>query len=171
MLAPISQLLPILVDGIRRQLDQRGWNRPQLIGIHRGGAWLAQALAPLLEIDSPIGTLDISFHRDDFASHGLQPQVRPSSLPQGIEDAQIVLVDDILYTGRTIRAAINELFDYGRPQGIVLAVLVSRDGRQLPIQADVAALKVQLPPGQQIKLRHDPEQSPTLWLEQLERAA
>lgn len=171
MLAPISQLLPQLAEAVRTELDRRGWEQPLLIGIHRGGAWLAQALAPLLGVEQPIGTLDISFHRDDFAEHGLQPQVRPSQLPRSIDGAQIVLVDDILYTGRTVRAAINELFDYGRPQGILLAVLVSRDGRELPIAADAAALSLKLAAGEQVKLRRDPAQDPPMWLEHLRQGS
>lgn len=153
MLPTVDELLVTLVAGVRTACAARGWTRPQLVGIHRGGAWVAQHLHAALGLDDPLGTLDISFHRDDFARSGLQPEVRRSSIPFVVDGAQIVLVDDILYTGRTIRAALNELFDYGRPDGVLLAVLVDRGGRELPIAADVAGLQLALGPGRMVKLR------------------
>ncbi len=110
------------------------------MGIYTGGVWIAQRLHQLLRLECPLGTLDISFYRDDFTRVGMNPQVKPSLLPVSIEDRHVILVDDILNTGRTIRAALNELFDYGRPASILLAVLVDRGGRELPIQADVVGV-------------------------------
>ncbi len=124
-----------------------------MIGIHTGGVWVAQQLHQRLKLNEPLGTLDISFYRDDFTRIGIHPQVQPSTLPLSVDGRHIILVDDVLYTGRTIRAAFNELFDYGRPASIMLAVLVERDGRELPIQADAVGQHVSLKAGEQIKLQ------------------
>ena len=126
--------------------------RPVLIGIHSGGVWIAERLHRLLALDEPLGTLDISFYRDDFTRIGMHPQVKASNLPVHIEDRHVILVDDVLHTGRTIRAAMNEIFDYGRPASVTLAVLIERDGRELPIQADVVGAKLALARNQHIKL-------------------
>ena len=125
---------------------------PLMIGIHTGGVWLAERLHKLLGLEEPLGTLDISFYRDDFTRIGLNPQVKASDLPFDMEDRHIILVDDVLHTGRTIRAAMNELFDYGRPASILLATLVERDGRELPIQANVVGRHVRLTAREHIKL-------------------
>ena len=115
-----------------------------LIGIHSGGAWLAERLHRDLDFSGRPGFLDISFYRDDFDRIGLHPQVKPSDIPFEIEGKTVVLVDDVLYTGRTIRAAMNEIFDYGRPQAILLAVLVDRGGRDLPVAADCVGRRLPL---------------------------
>jgi len=107
-----------------------------LVGIHTGGVWVAERLHAALGLSTPLGTLDISFYRDDFRQRGLKPDVRPSDLPFEIPGRDIVLVDDVLYTGRTVRAAVNLLFDYGRPGRVRLAALLDRGGRQLPISAE-----------------------------------
>ena len=107
-----------------------------LVGIHSGGAWVAQRLQTLLGLPGEIGLIDVSFYRDDFGQRGLHPQVLPTHLPFAIEDTTLILVDDVLFTGRTTRAAINELSDYGRPQRIQLAVLADRGGRELPVHPD-----------------------------------
>jgi len=127
---------------------------PVIIGIHTGGAWVAQALAEKMaqDLPMPIGLLDISFYRDDFSRIGINPEVRPSSIPFEIDDQHVILVDDVLHTGRTIRAALNEIFDYGRPASVILAVLVERNGRQLPISADCVGQRITLAPQQHIKL-------------------
>jgi len=125
---------------------------PLMIGIHTGGVWVAEALHKRMALSEPLGTLNISFYRDDFTRIGMHPQVRPSTVSHDIEGRSIILVDDVLYTGRTIRAAINEIFDYGRPGSITLASLIERDGRELPIQADVVGLHMTLEKDQQIKL-------------------
>lgn len=104
------------------------------VGIHSGGAWLADRLAQMIPGEHPVGYIDVSFYRDDYHRKGLKPQVKRTELPFDVEGANIVLVDDVLNTGRSVRAAINELFDFGRPQRIELAVLVDRGGRELPME-------------------------------------
>ena len=127
------------------QIEPHLTDRTQLVGIHSG-------LQALLHLKTPPGLLDISFYRDDFGRRGLHPQVKPSSMPLDVEDRPLILVDDVLYTGRTVRAAINELFDYGRPASIHLAVLADRGERELPIQADFCAWRVALSPTQELIL-------------------
>jgi len=144
----VTATLDKMADQLRPLLD----SRPLMIGIHSGGVWLAERLHKLLALEEPLGTLDISFYRDDFTRIGLNPQVKASDLPFDMEDRNIILVDDVLHTGRTIRAALNEIFDYGRPASIKLAVLIDRGGHELPIQADVVGESIELKPGQQIKL-------------------
>lgn len=126
-----------------------------LVGIHTGGVWVMDALADVLGMDSPRGVLDISFYRDDFSRIGLHPQVKPSRIPFDVEGREILLVDDVLYTGRTVRAAMNLLFDYGRPTAIRLAVLVDRGGRELPICPDFMGLRLDLGPERHISLQRD----------------
>ncbi|MFO1396108.1 MAG: bifunctional pyr operon transcriptional regulator/uracil phosphoribosyltransferase PyrR [Burkholderiales bacterium] len=104
------------------------------VGIYSGGAWLAERLPALVPGDHPVGFIDVSFYRDDYSSKGLKTGARRSELPFDVDGATIVLVDDVLFTGRSVRAAINELFDYGRPARIELAVLIDRGGRELPIE-------------------------------------
>jgi len=133
-------------------LKSRGIVDPLMIGIHTGGVWLARCLHEQLAIAEPLGQLDISFYRDDFTRIGMHPQVRPSRLPVPVDDRHIVLVDDVLQTGRTIRAALNVLFDYGRPASVLLATLAERDGRELPIEPNLVGLHARLGPGEQIKL-------------------
>ncbi|NIR59821.1 MAG: bifunctional pyr operon transcriptional regulator/uracil phosphoribosyltransferase PyrR [Gammaproteobacteria bacterium] len=133
-------------------VEARRLREPVMIGIHTGGVWVAQQLHHRLGITHPLGTLDISFYRDDFTRIGMNPQVRPSNLPFGVEERDILLVDDVLYTGRTIRAALNEIFDYGRPARVLLAVLVERSGRELPIQADVVGQRMDLAENEHVKL-------------------
>jgi pyrimidine operon attenuation protein/uracil phosphoribosyltransferase len=144
----VSTLLDKLVTDLTPLLA----SNPVIIGIHTGGSWLADILHKRLAITDPCGSLDISFYRDDFSRIGLNPKVKASNLPQDISDRHILLVDDVLQTGRTIRAAMNEIFDYGRPASIHLCVLVERNGRELPIQADYCGLKIDLSPDQQVKL-------------------
>ena len=107
----------------------------KLIGIYSGGAWLAERLADMLDGEHPVGYIDVSFYRDDYAQKGLRAKPATTMLPFEVAGSRIVLVDDVLYTGRSVRAAINELFDYGRPESIELAVLIDRGGRELPIEA------------------------------------
>ena len=104
------------------------------VGIYSGGAWIAQRLAKALPGEHPVGFIDVSFYRDDYKRSGLKANTRRTELPFDVEWATIVLVDDVLYTGRSVRAAINELFDFGRPGAIELAVLIDRGGRELPIE-------------------------------------
>ncbi len=151
-IAEPDKLLAQLADQLQRTLEQRAIAQPLMVGIHTGGVWVAEQLHHTLQITEPLATLDISFYRDDFSRIGINPKVKPSQLPPHVDDRHIVLVDDVMHTGRTIRAAMNELFDYGRPASITLAVLVERNGRELPIRPDVAALQLQLQPAQHIKL-------------------
>lgn len=148
----ISGILDGMASELAELLKQAGRDNPAMVGIHTGGVWIAEQLHRKLGLGDPLGSLDISFYRDDFTRIGMNPVVRPSQLPFSIDDRHIILVDDVLHTGRTIRAAMNELFDYGRPASIVLAALVERDGRELPIQANVVGRHVQLHPDQHIKL-------------------
>ncbi len=149
----IYQTLDHVAQSLSSILESRNIQAPIMIGIHTGGVWVAEQLHQRLKLDEPLGTLDISFYRDDFTRVGINPQVQPSTLPLSVDDRHVILVDDVLYTGRTIRAAFNELFDYGRPASIMLAVLVERDGRELPIQADAVGQHVSLEEGEQIKLQ------------------
>jgi len=114
----------------------------KFVGIYSGGAWIAERLAQLIEGDHAVGYIDVSFYRDDFSSKGLKPEVKRTHLPFEVEGATIVLVDDVLYTGRSVRAAINELFDFGRPERIELAVLIDRGGRELPIEASYTGARL-----------------------------
>jgi pyrimidine operon attenuation protein / uracil phosphoribosyltransferase len=126
-----------------------------LVGIHSGGAWIARRLCELLGLSGEIGLIDVSFYRDDFGEKGLHPQVKPTSIPFEVEGRSLILVDDVLYTGRTTRAAINEIFDYGRPASVKLAVLADRGGRELPIYAEFCTWQVELAPGEELVLEPD----------------
>lgn len=126
-----------------------------IIGIHTGGVWVAERLHMALGIKVSLGTLDVSFYRDDFEKIGLHRDVKTSDLPFDVQGRRLVLVDDVLYTGRTIRAAMNVLFDYGRPASVQLASLLDRGGRELPIAADFLGGNIQLAVSQSIELiRH-----------------
>jgi len=127
-------------------------SQPVIVGIETGGAWIAERLQQRLAPGAEIGRLNISFYRDDFTRSGLHPTVKPSSLPTEIDDKTIVLVDDVLHSGRTVRAAMNELFDYGRPRRILLAILIDRGEREIPIQADVIGATMELDSSSHIKL-------------------
>ncbi len=136
-----EQLLADLIGKMRPEVP----GNTALVGIYTGGVWLAERLHQDLGLTLPLGTLDVSFYRDDFGQIGLHPQVKPSDIPFEVEGSHIILVDDVLYTGRTIRAAINELFDYGRPASIRLAALIDRGGRELPIAAQYVGATLTLP--------------------------
>ena len=127
----------------------------KLVGIYSGGAWLAERLGEVLPGDHAVGYIDVSFYRDDYGKKGLRTHVETTTLPFEIGGNRIVLIDDVLFTGRSVRAAINELFDYGRPDSIELAVLVDRGGRELPIEAKYIGASVSVPPERSIVLsRH-----------------
>lgn len=146
-----EQLLHTLAEKIRPLIS----DNTALVGIHSGGAWLAERLQSMLGAGIPLGTLDISFYRDDFSRIGLHPQIKPSNIPFDVEGCHVILIDDVLYTGRTARAAMNELFDYGRPAKITLAALVDRGGRELPIHAEVVGTTMQIDPKQNLELVRD----------------
>jgi pyrimidine operon attenuation protein/uracil phosphoribosyltransferase len=143
-------LYQALFQSIQAGLAQAG--QPAIVGIYSGGAWLAERLAADLKLTDHLGFIDVSFHRDDYAEKGLPAEVKTTQIPFDVNGATIVLVDDVLYTGRTTRAAINELFDYGRPARIMLATLVDRGGRELPIAADFVAHTLALPAEQKLAL-------------------
>jgi pyrimidine operon attenuation protein/uracil phosphoribosyltransferase len=153
----ISKIIDDMAVQLGNLINGTGRTDPAMVGIHTGGVWVASHLHEQMNISDPLGSLDISFYRDDFTRIGMNPVVQPSQLPFSIDDRHIILVDDVLHTGRTIRAALNELFDYGRPASIMLATLIERDGRELPIEADVVGRHVKLEPNEQIKLT-GPEQ-------------
>ncbi|WP_333873694.1 bifunctional pyr operon transcriptional regulator/uracil phosphoribosyltransferase PyrR [Methylobacter sp.] len=148
----ISELLNNLEAELKRIIDDRQLVNPLMIGIRTGGVWIAEQMHQRLNISEPLGLLDISFYRDDFSQIGVNPNVKPSQLPTHIEGRDIILIDDVFYTGRTIRAAMNEIFDYGRPNQIVLAVLIERDGRQIPLNPDCVGARISLNANQRIKL-------------------
>ncbi|QSB01295.1 MULTISPECIES: bifunctional pyr operon transcriptional regulator/uracil phosphoribosyltransferase PyrR [unclassified Methylomonas] len=148
----IDILLDTLEAAIRRQISERKLNNPLLIGIHSGGAWIARHMHQRLGMSEPLGMLDITFYRDDFSQIGMHPKVKTSQLPPHLEGRDIILIDDVFYTGRTIRAALNEIFDYGRPNQVVLAVLIERNGRQIPLQPDCYGIRIDLAGDQRIKL-------------------
>ena len=143
-------LYATLLDGVRRLLPENG----ALVGIWSGGAWLAERLQRDLGLDDH-GVISSALHRDDFGSRGLTAGVEPTRLPFEIEARPIVLIDDVLYTGRTVRAAVNELFDFGRPSSVTLAVLVDRGGREMPVAAAYSAATVAMAPGQRLSLARD----------------
>ena len=151
-IATPEKLLDNLAEQLKTLLTDKAIDQPLMVGIHTGGAWVANALHQKLSLEQPLYTLDISFYRDDFSRIGMNPQVKPSNLPSQIDDRHIILVDDVLHTGRTIRAAMNEIFDYGRPASITLVCLVERSGREIPIQADVVGQHLPLDSNQHIKL-------------------
>lgn len=138
-----------LLRGVRslRTMDTR------LVGITSGGAWLVERLQKDLGLDGAPGVISSAMHRDDFAQRGLSSSAQ-TSLPFDVNGADILLLDDVLYTGRTVRAVLNELYDYGRPARVRLAVLVDRGGRELPVQADFAAARIVLPASQSLALAH-----------------
>ena len=138
-----------LLRGVRslRTMDTR------LVGITSGGAWLVERLQKDLGLDGAPGVISSAMHRDDFAQRGLSASAQ-TALPFDVNGADILLLDDVLYTGRTVRAVLNELYDYGRPARVRLAVLVDRGGRELPVQADFAAARIVLPASQSLALAH-----------------
>jgi pyrimidine operon attenuation protein / uracil phosphoribosyltransferase len=144
-----------LVTNLAEQIRRDTGPSTALVGIYTGGVWIAERLHRILGLTTPIGTIDVAFYRDDYKKTGLRAGVRPSDIPFKVEDAEIILVDDVLYTGRTIRAAMNEIFDYGRPTSIRLAALVDRGGRQLPVCPQFVGAAVDVALDQTIELRRN----------------
>ncbi|MFC5496071.1 bifunctional pyr operon transcriptional regulator/uracil phosphoribosyltransferase PyrR [Caenimonas terrae] len=140
---------------LKRGVQQLQTPQTRLVGITSGGAWLAERLHKDMGLAGAAGVISSAMHRDDFAKRGLAGAGQQTQLAFDVNDAHIVLLDDVLYTGRTIRAVLNELFDYGRPAQVQLAVLVDRGGRELPVQADFAAARVTLPASQSLELARD----------------
>ncbi len=144
----LDHLVRTMENGLREYLNLD----PLMIGIHTGGVWIAESLHRTLQMSEPLGTLDISFYRDDFTRIGVHPEVKASHLPMDVNERHVLLIDDVLHTGRTTRAAMNVIFDYGRPSSIKLAVLVERNGRELPVQPDVVGTSLRLDARQHVKL-------------------
>jgi pyrimidine operon attenuation protein/uracil phosphoribosyltransferase len=143
-----------------------GGRELRLVGVHTGGVWLAERLRHDLQINEDVGSLDVSFYRDDFERSGLSATVKPSRIPFDVTGRHLLLVDDVLYTGRTTRAAMNELFDHGRPARIDLAVLIDRGGRELPVAATVVGRTIEVPPSVSVVLSRDDDLRLHLTLEQ-----
>lgn len=136
----VADMLDSLEQQIRQWMQQHQIDKPVMVGIHTSGVWIAQELHKRLGIEDELGELSITFYRDDFSKVGLHPQIKPSHLPFDVENRHVLLIDDVLFTGRTLRGAMNELFDFGRPASITAAVMISRGGRELPIDAQICAL-------------------------------
>jgi pyrimidine operon attenuation protein/uracil phosphoribosyltransferase len=148
---PADLIRQMAID-LQAHLAKREISEPRYIGIRTGGVWVAQALLAELHSEAPLGTLDVSFYRDDFSQNGLHPQVRPSDLPFEIEGQHLVLIDDVLMSGRTIRAALNELFDYGRPASVTLVSLLDLDAGELPIRPNIVGATLSLAAHERVKL-------------------
>jgi len=164
-------MLELDAEKIYRQLAQRAretfvGEKLKLVGVHTGGVWLAERLKRDLDVADPVGILDVSFYRDDFDQSGLKPDVRPSQIAFDVVGSHILLVDDVLNTGRTVRAAMNEIFDYGRPAKIDLAVLIDRGGRELPIAASIVGATIELPADVAVVLVRDDDGRLHLTMEQ-----
>ncbi|WP_295627534.1 bifunctional pyr operon transcriptional regulator/uracil phosphoribosyltransferase PyrR [uncultured Nitrosomonas sp.] len=142
-------------NNLARKIQTDGNRDYALVGIRTGGVWLAERLHQDLASTKPLGILNVSFYRDDFDKIGLHAQIKPSEIPFEVEGAHILLVDDVLNTGRTVRAAINELFDYGRPASVSLATLVDRGGRELPIAAQYIGVELDLPAEKMLELKQE----------------
>ena len=141
-----------LCEQLAAELRPRIGPKSAMVGLYTGGAWLAERLHPMLGLKTPLALMDIAFYRDDYAARGLKHDPKRTKIPFDVNGSELLLVDDVLYSGRTVRAAMNELFDYGRPASIRLAALVDRGGRELPIAAQFIGAVVELAPGHSIEL-------------------
>lgn len=137
---PIEKILDEMKQALQPVLERN----PLMVAVQTGGVWVAEYLHESLQLEEPVGALDISFYRDDFSKIGINPEVRASFFPVTIDDRHIILVDDVLHTGRTIRAALNELFAWGRPASVMLAVLLDRGNRELPLQAEIVGHRMSM---------------------------
>jgi pyrimidine operon attenuation protein/uracil phosphoribosyltransferase len=157
-----------LLAGVRGLLTHEN---TALVGIWSGGAWLAEQLQRDLKLPGEHGVLSSALHRDDYGQRGLVSGADQTRLPFEVDGRHLLLIDDVLYTGRTIRAAINELFDFGRPASVKLAVLVDRGGRELPVEAGYSAARIALPVDQRLSLARDDDGAFRFHIESLERPA
>ena len=146
-----EQLVRALADEMRGKLSPDAG----LVGIYTGGAWVAERLHRALGLAVPLGLIAVTLHRDDFRRIGLHREARRSQIPFPVDGREVVLVDDVLYTGRTVRAAVNELFDFGRPKAVRLAVLADRGGRELPVGADFIGARVEMARDEELVLSND----------------
>ena len=154
-----------LCQQLAAELKTRITPKSAMVGLYTGGAWLAERLHALLKLRSPLGLMDIAFYRDDYAARGLKHDPKRTKIPFEVDGAEILLVDDVLYSGRTVRAAMNELFDYGRPASIALVVLADRGGRQLPICPQLCGAKIEVPKGMRLQLTRGADERLALVLE------
>lgn len=152
-LPDIKATCTTLAQQLKQHIRDNQIDNPIVVGIHTGGVWVAQHLIDEFELPGPLYSVDISFYRDDFNQKGLNPKVQGSSLPDTIEGRDLILIDDVIMSGRTVRAAINELFDYGRPSSITLACLLDVGQRQLPFQPDACGARLALEANQRIKVK------------------
>lgn len=148
---PVKDVLASMASSMQPRLEKM----PLLVAIRSGGIWVAEHLHKHFNLIEPFGVLDITYYRDDFSQIGLNPQVGSSHLPVAIEDRHIILIDDVIYTGRTVRAALNELFAWGRPASVVLAVVIDRGERELPFCADIVGCNMSLKQDQFVKISAD----------------
>ena len=146
-----EQLVRELAERMRPAIDPDAG----LVGIYTGGAWVAERLHRALGLATPLGVLAVTLHRDDFGRIGLHRESRRSQIPFSVDGREVVLVDDVLHTGRTVRAALNELFDFGRPRAVRLAVLADRGGRELPVAADFTGARVEMPREEELVLSNE----------------
>ena len=154
-----------LCEQLAAELKPHVGPKSAMVGLYTGGVWLAERLHKLLGMKTPLGLMDIAFYRDDYAARGLHHDPKRTKIPFDVNGAELLLVDDVLYSGRTVRAAMNELFDYGRPASIALVVLAERDGRQLPVCAQHVGAKVGVPAGMRLRLKRDAQGRLSLELE------
>src|SRR5438874_175265 len=146
-----------LCERLAAELRPRLTAKSAMIGLYTGGAWVAERLHALLKLPEPLGLMDIAFYRDDYHAQGLHHDPKRTKIPFDVNGRELLLVDDVLYSGRTVRAAMNELFDYGRPASISLVVLADRGGRQLPICAQHCGTRVDVPAGMRLRLKRGEE--------------
>jgi pyrimidine operon attenuation protein / uracil phosphoribosyltransferase len=144
-----------MCEQLATELKPRISAKTGMVGLYTGGAWLAERLHPMLDLKSPLGLMDIAFYRDDYTARGLKHDPKRTKIPFDVNGCELLLVDDVLYSGRTVRAAMNELFDYGRPASISLVVLADRGGRQLPICAQHVGARVEVPAGMRLRLKQE----------------
>ena len=157
-----------LCEQLAAELRPRLGPKSAIIGLYTGGAWLAERLHQLLGMQTPLGLMDIAFYRDDYAARGLKHDPKRTKIPFDVNGSDLLLVDDVLYSGRTVRAAMNELFDYGRPATISLVVLADRGGRELPICAQHCGANVDVPADMRLRLRRGDDGKLRLELERAE---
>jgi pyrimidine operon attenuation protein/uracil phosphoribosyltransferase len=141
-----------LCEQLAAELRPRIGPKSAMIGLYTGGAWLAERLYQMLDLETPLGLMDIAFYRDDYHAQGLHHDPKRTKIPFDVNGRDLLLVDDVLYTGRTVRAAMNELFDYGRPASVSLVVLADRGGRELPICAQHCGTRLEVPQGMRLRL-------------------
>ncbi len=154
-----------LCDKLAAELKPLLGAKTAMIGLYTGGAWLAERLHAMLGLKEPLGLMDIAFYRDDYHAQGLHHDPKRTKIPFDVNGRELLLVDDVLYTGRTVRAAMNELFDYGRPASISLVVLADRGGRQLPICAQHCGARLEVPAEMRLRLKRADDGKLSLVLE------